>query len=221
MLKTYIGIDFSLQSPGICIYDGNEYKWIGFYSTKRQFDIFSLVKSLKLIEVEKKENSKKLELSYSERERNYIRRAIYLAEIIVNSIESLISRTNEIFIGIEGFSFGSVGSRNLEIAGFQYILRKKLLDNLISIENLWIFSPSTIKSTAQVSKKTKDNISTKDRIIHSFYNNSLNDTILIGNDLYTKFKENDEIYKAGKSYIKPIDDLVDSYFIVKTLEQYT
>lgn len=99
------------------------------------------------------------------------------------------------FVAIEGLAFGSKGNRLAEISGYQYLLRQRLLYADIPFA---VYPPTTIKKFAGSGKYNKD-------------------------DMYQEFLKEDvdlayRLKNLNCELIKPIDDLVDAYFVCKKLE---
>ncbi len=119
------------------------------------------------------------------------------------------SFTEDDCLAIEGFSFASTGNRLAQISGYQWLLRYNLIEDCeISAEQLWFFSPMTIKATAG-----KGNYK-KEEMIEAFINSDCNSAF--ANALRNAPAEFQT--KRGQ-WLKPIDDIVDSYWIVKTLQK--
>lgn len=116
-------------------------------------------------------------------------------------------------IALESFSFGSTGNRLSQISGYQYILRYNLLEHIISIDNLYMYAPITVKSIAGAAGKNKG----KDAMIEAFLNHEDKLPFLEDTKFYKNMKTNPKMFqtKTGK-WCKPIDDIVDSYWILKT-----
>ena len=75
-------------------------------------------------------------------------------------------------------------------------------------ENIYVVQPSHVKKLAG-----KGN-SNKHEMVKAFQNNVLNDLNLEKTKLWNSIKDKD----FSKKIPKPIDDLVDSYFILNTLK---
>jgi hypothetical protein len=211
-----IAIDYSINSPGICI---ENQQGISFGCVTRQgVAKDSTLESLREFDVhhytslEKNKNEKNL----IDNSRIYTLDSIRLAEATIDTIyrmngESYGDKKTNI-ISFEGFSFGSKANRLAQISGYQFILRYMLLQYFMCdecIENLYVFAPQTVKSIAGCAgrgQNKKDMITAfrEEQLDHPFFNEIL---------------EHPETFqtKTGK-YVKPIDDIVDSYFILKTLQ---
>jgi len=210
---TLIGIDFSLNSPGLCIFKDNEYKFISFFNTdNREWDriekpykgfiwhnYLNKENAIFPIPYYRKVHSKEFIL----REREKLEDSKCVTEIIMAEINSY---NGEVKIGLEGFSYGSKGNSFIDIVGYNTILRSALLEKFGS-ENIFIFPPS------QVKRLTGKGNANKHLMVKSFQNNVLEDSTLKETKLWNLINKKD----FSKSIPKPIDDIIDSYFIVQCL----
>jgi len=145
------GIDFSIKSPAITLLtDAGEWK---FYTFARQSvakeDFFLTLQQhgvnvIALPDEQSLPKSAKL----TDRERSSIKDGLMQTRSISKML-SAWSFNEEDQIAIEGFSFGSSGNRLAQISGYQWLLRSFLIEDCkISPDQLWFFSPMTIKATA-------------------------------------------------------------------------
>lgn len=205
MADTIVGIDFSINSPGICIKEDGVYKYFGLVRKD-----YKLSKANKAI-VERfnttEENITTVWLEnhptssiYHEREMLNLKDAIYETQTIINLIFNNIDLKNRIYIGIEGLSFGSQGNRLSEISGYQFILRSEVYKLL---QEFYIFSPMTVKKVAG-----KGNLK-KEGILKAFLeaNAMQNQT-----DIFISLMKKETL-------IHPFEDMIDSFWIVKALEK--
>lgn len=208
-----IGIDFSLVSPAICIQKNNEYKFVSFFddygkdwkkSKSKKFhyhqelnDIMTLIPYTRIID-----NS-----DYRTEQITKMKSAHLISDIITNYLKQELDTCSNPIIGIEGFSYGSISSSTLDLAMYNSFLRLKLIE-LFGEDSIVIISPTEGKK--RLSEKGNAN---KDLMINSFIENKLNDDVLIKNPFWIYCKNNQLDYNN----IKPIDDLVDSYAILKSI----
>lgn len=206
-----VGIDFSLVSPAICIYKNNEYKFISFFddygkdwrkSKSKKFQYHNqLSEIMELIPYTRNiDNS-----NYRNEQSSKMSAARMIADVIVNRLKEEID--DEVIIGLEGFSYGSISSSTLDLALYNSFLRIKLLETF-GDNCIVIISPTEGKKT--LSGKGNAN---KDLMIDSFVENKLEDEELTKCDFWKFCSTNKLDYKD----IKPIDDLVDSYGILKSI----
>lgn len=130
----FCGIDLSMNSTGICIYDtlNDGYEFFNFYQSLSKKRL-NFLQSINI-------NFIKLMNSYTGTD-EYLKtiRMIDTADIIFNKINDVD------FVGIEGFSFAAKSNRLAEIAGLQYLLRERLINANIPFR---IYQPTTIKKYA-------------------------------------------------------------------------
>ena len=195
----YIGIDFSIVSTALCIeHNAVEY----FYSLyrneypKKRLDL--LTPHIKMNRLSDSIfNDKTVDTNV--RENLKIDGAIEISEKIVEIVEHF----NEPFvIGIETFSYGSLGNMMFDLVGFQYVLRS-YLKKMELLDKIYFIAPSEVKR--QANTKRMKSIKKKDMV--NFYkelevDNSLTDLLNCG----------------IKGFPKPIDDLIDSWYIKEILK---
>lgn len=209
---TKIGIDFSLVSPAICIYKNNEYKFISFFddygkdwkkSKSKKFQYHNMLSEIMdLIPYTRHIDNK----DYRTEQTTKMQSARMIADIIVKRLKEEVNN-DEVIIGLEGFSYGSISSSTLDLALYNSFLRIKLLE-AFGENCIIIISPTEGKKN--LSGKGNAN---KDLMIDSFISNRLEDDELTNCDFWKFCSSNQLDYKD----IKPIDDLVDSYGILKCI----
>jgi hypothetical protein len=206
-----LGIDFSLTSTAVTLKNSTEYV---FYTFARENAVKSdVTTSLKTAGVEvhlvPAEAPLPKKATIAERERSSLEDAHILINKIVEQFKYLHDPITA--YGIEGFSFGSTGNRLAQIAGYQWALRWEMRSIGMTSSNLWVFSPMTVKATAG-----KGNFK-KEQMIEAFINSD--DPLLQGNLFWLALKNNPEQFQTKKgNWLKPIDDVVDSYWVLKTTE---
>ena len=189
----------SKNSPGVCINHNGELFFKSFYrgnpsrKERKNFDLFENSSNLA---VHYNKNKRPAKMEYETQERWNILDAIYCA---TNILENLPLEAD--YIGLEGFSYGSKGNAGLDIAGYAYVLRQKLVERY-GAEKLYIFSPAEIKKNAG-----KGNAG-KELMLEYFVNvkdesNKLREYIIDGS-----IDPNE----------KPIDDIIDAYWIQELLK---
>jgi hypothetical protein len=205
-----IGIDYSINSPAVTTL-GEDIKFYSFpriNSVKGPIIEALSAADVKLVEVpEEPKNSTNEKVA--EFERHYFQDSITQTAVIS---DNLVADPGSV-VAFEGFSFGSKGNRLAQISGYQYMLRWRLhSEHSMPVENLWIFSPMTVKATAG-----KGNFK-KEQMIDAFI--ASEDPILQKTAFWQVMKNTPEVFqnKSGKWH-KPIDDIVDSYWVLKTLEK--
>lgn len=192
----YVGIDFSMNSTGMCVEkDGKDY----FYNFRRKKLL------VRTQEVYTNSNIEFVYLkglpkpdTYSDVEYEKISEA----DVTANAILDILLQYNEpMCVAIEGFSYGGKGTRMFDLAGFQYVLRYLLYKNNL-VEEFKFYPPTTVKMFAIKGNAKKEDM------VNSFLDKGLdNDLSNISNDLIEKDR-----------YDGPYTDLVDAYYIKEILK---
>lgn len=122
---------------------------------------------------------------------------------------------DDCYFASEGLSYGSKGNVTLELSGAKYILLSTLYNH--KINRFYTYSPITLKKTAGVSKKepgqTKSDTMKKLVMIEAFKKEQPL------NRFMEEFINNDKQFVNKTAYIHTIDDIVDSYWCLKTLSE--
>tara|TARA_R110001592_G_scaffold120545_3_gene324985 strand:- start:60369 stop:61025 length:657 start_codon:yes stop_codon:yes gene_type:complete len=210
-----VGIDFSLNSPGIAIKKETEYKfyslfnyskdnfWERFKDGKMQkaFSIHKELKEQECISIHPyNRNVKSKEFLFREREK--LTDANFISELIIDILKNEIVSENY-HISLEGFSYGSKGNSFIDMIQYNTFLRHKLLEEF-DINKISFFQPSHVKKLAGKGNANKF------YMIKAFQEDVLNDKELRDTKLWNWIKDKD----YSKKIPKPIDDIVDSYFIL-------
>ena len=206
-----IGIDFSLTSPAICVYKNGEYSFISFFNDSGKDWRKSKSKTYRyhnelcdIIEVIP--YTRKIDDSnYRNEQKTKMADALMVVNLIIDKLKSIID--DEVVIGLEGFSYGSISSSTLDLAMYNSFLRMKLIENFGS-DVLNIVSPTEGKKVLFGKGNAK-----KDDMIQAFIDNRLEDEILMANAFWNYCKDNGVDFKQPK----PIDDLVDAYGILMSI----
>lgn len=210
----HIGIDFSLNSPAACIQDHDgSYRFISFFNygdrlweTEKTPKAFALHKELShniIMTFPYFRNVINKDFLYREREKLIDGKNI--AELIVNVLVSMYGTSN-IKIALEGFSYGSTGNSFIDIVQYNTFLRSMLL-NAYGADNIYIFQPSHVKKIAGKGNANKH------YMIKAFQNDVFDDKDLRLSKLWQWCVDKDYSEKIPK----PIDDIVDAYFILQSI----
>lgn len=222
-----IGIDISIDSTGVYIKRSDED--IIFNCTTLKKNVGWIKKTMDTIDYEFINYTYKDIDNYTESEIIKIREFDHVTDLIYNKIFGNIDKKEKTIIAIEGYNFGRKGNSLIDIVTFSTLLRIKLL-RLPKLEKLIIVSPKTLKSEAaaisygfvtdkkgkKIINKNKNGMSggnfDKRDMLEAFMNTN-------GNDKLSKIlnKYNMDILKL-KNVPKPIDDLVDSFFLMSILK---
>ena len=206
-----IGIDFSLTSPAICVYKNGEYNFISFFSDggkdwkKSKSKTYRYHNDLcEIIDVIP--YTRKIDDSnYRYEQKTKMADALMISNLIIDKLKAIID--DDVIIGLEGFSYGSISSSTLDLAMYNSFLRMKLIENFGS-DCLNIISPTEGKKMLFGKGNAK-----KEDMIQAFIDNRLNDDELVKSVFWKYCKSNDVDFKQPK----PIDDLVDAYGILKSI----
>ena len=206
-----IGIDFSLTSPAICVYKNGEYSFISFFNDggknwkKSKSKSYRYHNELSEI-IEVIPYTRKIDDdSYRNEQKTKMSDALMISNLIIEKLKTIID--DEVIIGLEGFSYGSISSSTLDLAMYNSFLRMKLIENFGS-DRLNIISPTEGKKMLFGKGNAK-----KDDMIQAFIDNRLGDDVLVENVFWRYCNTNGVDFKQPK----PIDDLVDAYGILKSI----
>lgn len=195
-----VGIDMSKNSPGVCVREDDKLSFLSFIrgaETKRNTGHFSTLRD-KGVKIILNPRSTKIK-DYSELELWKIEDASKLAKTIVENLPDEVD-----LVGIEGFSYGSKGNSGLDIAGYAYCLREELFEKYG--KKLCVFSPSNVKKQAGKGNAGKPEIK-------KFFLESQEQS-LVANPFWKSLYENEIVDE------KPVDDLIDAYFVQECTRQY-
>jgi len=213
-----IGIDFSLNSPGACVETNDgQYHFITFFNYGNRIWDEEGRKIPKAFSVHKElmDSNALLGFPYNRqvtskeflpRERQKLEDAGNISSLMVG-IFSTLFEGDKVSVGLEGFSYGSKGNSFIDIIQYNTFLRKALIDKY-SIENLSVYQPSHVKKLAGKGNANKHYMA------EAFQNDVLNDKSLRNTKLWKWCQGKDFSTKIPK----PIDDIVDAYFILKALK---
>ena len=201
----YVGIDFSLNSTGVCIIKKGKFHWLNFAAnvkyTNKPFYHHNLIKDFVSIENYERKVPKG---SYVEEQQYKFDHAYYIANYITAAIEE-IADGDEVKIAFEGFSYGSKGRSFIDLIAYNSTLKTILFcSNMTSIT---IYSPSEIKKTFS----GKGNAG-KDLMFDAFINL---DNPVIKKDKVFNYCSSLKIIDG--TIPKPFDDLIDAFAIVTNL----
>jgi hypothetical protein len=204
----FVTIDFSLNSPGICIFNdkSKKYHFISYVKKNGSKKAIKLQEELGMLEevtLVFQPNFEK-ELDYSSVELGKIKRYDVMSNDIINLITQNTFKDDGFMIAFEGVSYGSKGGTNniIDMASAASILKIKLL-KYFKPEDIQTVSPATIKKHAG-----KGNMN-KRTLWDVFVENRTGEEFLEENNFW-KFSKKLEV---GKSVPKPFDDLVDAFYL--------
>ena len=207
----YVSIDFSLNSPGICIYQDStkEYHFFSYIKegqgTKKERAWQEDISHLKGVTLINQPDWKTKFGDYSKNEFAKIKRFREMASEIISEIVSIVGTTKDYYVAFEGTSYGSkMGTNNIiDMAAGAAILKNQMME-LLCVEEILTVAPTTIKKHAG-----KGNMN-KSQLWDAFLSNYLQDQTISRHPLLDFCVK--EI-GPSKKVPKPFDDLVDAYFL--------
>jgi len=206
-----IGFDFSINKSAACVFHNNEYIFYGWpYNLKQEFSNLFNESGVNIIE---RTDDKEKGDNISMKMRYEIKNSVYLAKLITSSLQFYLNRNT--YLAFEGLSYASSGDVVLQLSSYKYMLMNEL-SQYIPLENMFTYSPITVKSTAGCAKKGMG----KMEMINTFISNHEIDAVFRFN-LLNKSEQFQIIGKRNKkmSWIPLVDDLVDAYFVLQTLKK--
>lgn len=216
-----IGIDFSLLSPGICIIENNKHKWISIYTVdaddhqkllSKEDGPFKILSESKNIGINLRVKNDKKGITYSHTERNKLVASVEEVRALITEIKKhLVGFTGDVYVAMEGISFGSKGNTLIDICMATGILREAIVAELLDGQHdrFYVFSPGTIKKYALKGNAKKDEL--YDALISKPEFKQLEFVKLL--DMYK-----DSWITPGRVVKKPLDDLVDATWIALLLK---
>lgn len=197
-----VAIDFSINSPGICVLKDGKPHWIGYLNAAKMSkkdkaiqDEMSRLDDVTLIF--------QPEPDVSKQELIRVQRHISLAEELTKLIIEHTDPSQPYKIYFEGASYGTsrFGTNSLlDLASASSIFKYKLIQDLSVVEDLEVLAPTTIKKFAGKGNMKKEDM----------WKVFLDNQALL-NSPFWKFCQS---HREDKKLVKPIDDLIDSYFIL-------
>lgn len=212
----YIGVDFSLNSPGFCILYSDKCEWISLHRTKniienmwkKKTSTFSILNESKSVDVNivpKKE----FKGEYHIIERDKILNSIYFSDLALELLDPYLDENT--IVGMEGLSFGSSGNSLIDISMTTALFRAGIVKK-INPENFFVISPSAVKKFALKGNSKKDELYLRLLEIHG------------GSDRLKPFisllREHKDVWIKGVNKVEtPCSDLVDATWISLFVEE--
>ena len=215
----FIGIDFSINSPGICIIKDSEPFWISrsvnpkSKAEQRFTEQLITCKDVDYLNFESSNTEHDNIDSYSNNEYQkiirYIDRADFIATSIQDCLRSLtyIRGVDNLHFAFEGFSYGSNTNNIIDIAIATGFLKEKLIQTYDKM-TLDVMAPGTIKKQAGSGRYKKK------EMYEVFVENRHGDPSLVKSEFWTLCQDQ----RGNNKLLKPTDDLIDAYFIAWSLQ---
>lgn len=202
---TLIGLDFSINKPAACVFHNGEYFFYGWpYDLKPQiFDTY-INNGVNLV---KRTDDKIKGDTISEQMRYQIKNSLYLSKLIRETLAPHLNINT--YLAFEGLSYGSSGDMVVQLGGYKYMLMNEL-SNLVPLENMFTYSPITVKSVAGCAKRGMG----KSDMINAFIKSN------ISSEFRNSLEKNPELFQTKKSnaWVTHVDDMIDAFWVLKTLQ---
>lgn len=213
----FIGFDFSMNKPAMCILYEKKFHFF-IWPTDIPKNTIKLYEECNVNINVRHIGSVSTSIVNSQIVLEHTKRQVELANLILNTIDEFMDsmctdsdntpKECDIFISSEGLSFATKGDAGLNLAGYKAVLLTNLYTHYNNrLKGLYTYPPISIKSIAGCAGKGK--MKDKDAMINAFKKESISHqfhTYLCNGKFNTKVH-----------YMKCVDDIVDSYFAVKTM----
>jgi hypothetical protein len=173
---------------------------------------FKILSESKTIGINLRNKLDKQGITYSHTERNKIVASVEDISALITEIKKhLVGFTGDVYVAMEGISFGSKGNTLIDICMATGILRKAIVSEILdgNHDRFYVFSPGTIKKYALKGTAKKDEL----------YNALISKPELQQLEfvkLLNMYKES--WITPGGVVKKPLDDLVDATWIALLLK---
>lgn len=212
----YFGLDFSINSPALCHFDGSKYTFYSFLNIGNRDLSKPLPKSMSIYETLKGVGvdtiffrRDKKHADYSQDQILKIANAKNVAQTIADLIFKLKGDDPQMVFAIEGYSYGSKGNSFIDLIQFNSVLRNEIYTRKSDVDEIVVVSPSMVKKEAGKGNANKN------KMLEFFLESD--DELLACVDFFKWCHENPEsLLDKKENVVKPVDDLVDSYFVLKT-----
>ena len=217
---TIIGIDFSLNSPSVCVFNGERIDFISLFNTEglewkrekplKKFQYHNELDGIvRLVPYERGRQASGGFGKYSDEQVVKTLDANMIASLVLDQIKPYMEAGW--LVSLEGFAYASKGASFIDLIMFNSFLRKAVADEF-GADRLLVIAPTEAKKFA--GKGNAD----KEYMIKAFVDNKFGDEFLEATPFYKYIVNISPDYRN----IKPIDDLVDSYWIMRTaMDKYS
>lgn len=203
---TIIGFDFSINKPAACILHDNEYSFISWpYGLSEKITKIYNESGVSVIE---RTDDKDKGDNISEKMRYEVENSKYLANLIRDSLIPFINSTT--YLAFEGLSYGSEGNVGIQLGGYKYMLMDAL-SPYVPLDNMFTYSPITIKSVAGCAKRGMGKADMINKFISEGPDCKFKLSLLNEPD---KFKT-----PKSKNWIIHLDDFIDSFWVIQTIKK--
>lgn len=242
MTNIFLGIDFSLNSTGLCFeVDGKDYYFNFFneckFNYKKKnfnlqdelhnkgilFDIFNNIGNLKVVirHMEPLEKPGKIRLDIWGHQ--HLHRTTDYVNLIINTINDFLKQYDNVNlkIGIENYSYNSFGDATIQIVEMTAFLKSELIKQVCNIEQINIIAGPTIKlkyaGNGNAIKydlfKVFVDSEQKDNEFHTFLKKFESSCYKEKYKTIKATKKKPERQVHDHEMISPIDDIIDAHYI--------
>jgi hypothetical protein len=217
----YVGIDISVNSTGMCVYNDNSYKLYNYTNKKENYiwikDTTTFIKYRHF-----KYNYKEID-KFSDKLIQKLKDYDNYTELLIDDLKKY---QDKLIIGIEGYNYGlKTTDTIIDISELSGMFKLKLIRTFNDC-NIIILPPKTVKIETcnmvypKINKKISRNENGKaggsfdkhDMLVSFLKSN-------IDNDLKKYLIINKDKILSMKNIPKPFDDLIDSLFIMEIVKQ--
>lgn len=250
MKNVLMGIDFSLNSTGICYEIDYKNYYINFFNEckfnyKKKnfnlhdelqnkgilFDLFYNIDNLNVVTRHAEPIEKPKDIGLNIWEHKHLYRTLQYIDLIIDSIKEIKDNypNRNFIVGIENYSYNSFGDNTIQIIEMTMLLKTELIKHdICSIENIHIITSPVIKL-----KYAGNGNAIKYDMFKAYLNENLqsdNFQNFLRQYENSCFKEKYKTIKATKKkperqisdheMISPIDDIIDAYFVKEYCKKY-
>lgn len=225
-----IGLDISKVSTSMVIETKGKNFYFSYNTHNQKYKWNKIINNF--VNIKCYEYDNKIE-NYSESEINKLTQFSKISTDLINDILNTIDKTDETIVNAEGYSYGK-SNQIIDLVGIGTIIRVKLIENISNLK-INIIAPKSVKTktcemvygfqmiegkknSKKVINTNKNNVSGGD-----FTKFDMMDAINDYNkddELSIFVKENYVEMFAMKSVPKPIEDLIDAYFLKESLKHF-
>lgn len=157
------------------------------------------------------------QLDYLNCERMKLINYIEIATLLCKAINKITGKSENVIVGIEGFSYGSQGMAVFDVPMLTGIIRYKILENVVNFDSnrIFVFPPSDLKKEFGCKGNCDKGV-----IFREFIANPKTDSMK-SSDFYKFIVENQNdrsvsnVSSSNKLIIEsPFNDIIDSYLSV-------
>jgi hypothetical protein len=202
-MDSIASIDFSINSTCVGILSSDGYSWYHFGREKTSYFDLGTDRFTRILFPKRTKGE-----DYCSTERQ----KLWDSHTLCSSILDVLKEAKVSAVAFEGHSFNSKGNSLLELVAYQFLLRNMIKNSLnMPTEMMFFYPPITVKSFAGGAKFKK-----KDMLMRFL---DVEDPNLKDNPVFVRISSSPDKVIKGEEVVKPVDDLVDSYWILKKLQQ--